>query len=115
MGVCTILADYYHGVEEVDAMDGEAHPAIAEPSHLEIEPALGIALVDGPLGVDCRPDAVVVVGGPFHFAHVTGVEETGEEDARLAWLGEVEFVALGDEGGTGLGEERRSGLHGVAY
>lgn len=115
MGVCTILADSYHGVEEVDSVYGEGDPAIDESAYFEVEPALGVALIGCSLGVDCSPDAVVVIGRAFHLTHVTRVEEAIEEDAGLSGLGEVDLVALGDEGGAGLGEGRSGGLHCVAY
>ena len=99
----------------MDAMDWKADPTIDETSNLKIEPAFGVALVNGPLSVDCSPDTVVIIGCAFDLSHVAGVEETAKEDAGLAWLGEVEFVALGDEVGVGFGQGRRGGLHGIAY
>lgn len=75
-------------------MDAEADFAIAKPPHLEIKPALGVALVVGPLGVAGSPDTIMVVAAFDHLVHVAGVEVAAEEDAGLAGFAEFETSSL---------------------
>ena len=76
-------------------MHREADLAVGEASHLEVEPALGVALVVGALGVAGRPDGVVVIAIADHLVHVARVEIAIEKDVGLSRFFEGEGVALG--------------------
>lgn len=89
--------------------------SINKTADLEIEPALWVSLVGSALSITSSPYAVMIISGPAHFSHVTGVEGTREEDVGLPWLVEVESGALGDRGRICI---RRWGgifLHDVVY
>ena len=85
---------WYHGIEEVQPMDREGEPAVAESADSEVEPALGVALVVSALGVAGGPEGVVLVAVAHHPAQVARVEPAVEEDQRLAGLAELEAALL---------------------
>lgn len=59
-------------------MNRKDDTTIFEPSHPEIEPTFGIALIWGTFSIICCPDTVVVKTISMNFLHITWIKHAGK-------------------------------------